>query len=135
MALVLFLAACSGSSAPGASDQGHNAHDASATCAPSGTTLRIRAIRNLFDRKCLAAPADQPLTIAFDNRDGAEPHNIAIFEEDPMERSDTKILFRSEQFRGPKTTSYLVPSLPQGEYHFHCDVHPTAMFGVLRVET
>lgn len=135
MALLLILAACSGSSRPEASNQDHDGHEASATCAPSGTTLRIRAIRNLFDRKCLAAPVDQPFTIAFDNKDSAEAHNIAIFEEDPAEDPDTKVLFRSAQFRGPKTVSYQIRSLPAGEYHFHCDVHPVAMFGVFRVET
>lgn len=51
-----------------------------------------------------------------------------------MEKADAKVLFRGEQFRGPKTVTYRVAALATGEYHFHCDVHPTAMFGVFMVQ-
>lgn len=132
--LVLVLAACSsGPSVPPTSEPSHDVHDPSASCSPTGTALGIGALRSLYDRTCLAAPADQPLTIAFDNRDSAEPHNVAIFDRDPMESPDAKVLFRGEQFRGAKKVTYRVDALAAGEYHFHCDVHPAAMFGVLLV--
>ncbi len=133
VSLVLLAACSSGSSEPGASDPGHNVHDPTASCALAATTLEIRANRNLFDRKCLAVPAGLPFTIAFDNRDDVEPHNIAIFSEDPMETPNANVLFRGEQFRGAKTVTYRIDALPVGTYHFHCDVHPAAMFGALMV--
>lgn len=128
-ALLLVLAACSSG---GTAQQG-GGHEDAAMCAPSGTTLSIKAQRNIFDTKCLAAPAAQAFTIAFDNRDSAEPHNVAIFDQDPMEKQDARVLFRGEEFTGPKTVTYRVGALAAGEYHFHCDVHPRVMFGMLIV--
>jgi plastocyanin len=30
--------------------------------------------------------------------------------------------------------AYSVPALTAGNYHFHCDVHPTQMYGTLVVK-
>src|SRR4051812_35224228 len=55
----------------------------SLTCSPNGTELEIIAQStgavHAFDRSCLAAPADTPFTIRFDNRD-ADAHNVDILD-------------------------------------------------------
>jgi len=98
------------------------------SCVPSGTALAVAASGTAFDRVCLAAPAGQPFTIAFDNKDSLA-HNVAILES----HSSTKDLFRGDVFQGPKATTYSVPALKAGSYVFHCEVHPAAMNGTFIV--
>jgi plastocyanin len=38
-------------------------------------------------------------------------------------------LFTGEVVIGPKTTPYSVDALPEGNYFFHCEIHPTTMTG------
>lgn len=105
-----------------------------ASCRPAGTMLSIRAQRGIFDRSCLAAPAEQPFTIAFENRDAGESHNVAIFDENPLETAGARELFRGVEFTGSKQMTYSVGALPAGEYFFRCDVHPRVMVGALSVK-
>jgi hypothetical protein len=37
--------------------------------------------------------------------------------------------FAGDLVTGPATATYDVPAIPAGTYFFHCDVHPTQMFG------
>ena len=97
-------------------------------CTPGGTTLTISAHDLKFDKDCLAAPADQELTIAFDNTE-ALPHNVAIRNED-----NDGDLFNGEVFSGPKTVTYRVKGLPAGTYRFWCSVHPSQMQGTFIVK-
>ena len=39
----------------------------------------------------------------------------------------------SQIITGPAVATYDVKALPAGTYFFHCDVHPTQMFGTLVV--
>jgi plastocyanin len=105
------LAGCSSGGGGGGGDD--------ATCSPAGTSLHIAAKSFQFDTKCLAAPAGQAFTIAFDNRDGGTPHNLAIVDD-----AGNK-LFTGEVFSGSKTETYHVDALKAATYSFHCDVHPT----------
>jgi plastocyanin len=104
------------------------------TCSPAGTNLQVTAQNIAFDTKCLAAPANQPFTIAFDNKDVGTPHDVAIYN-DP---SATKLLggatSATDTITGPASTTYHVGALPAGTYFFRCDVHPTAMFGAFVVK-
>jgi len=100
-----------------------------AACEPNGTKLSIAAVNVMFDTDCLAAPADTPFTIAFDNQDAGVPHNISIYTDDTA----TKALFTGEMVNGPKTVTYSVKGLPAGTYFFRCDVHPTTMTGTFIV--
>ena len=100
-----------------------------AACTPAGTKLSIAAQNVLFSTDCLAAPADTPFTIAFDNKDVGVPHNVAIYTDD----SATKALFTGEMVTGPKKVTYSVKALPAGTYFFRCDVHPTTMSGTFVV--
>ena len=100
--------------------------DASETapCVPAGTALEIAAKAIEFDRNCLAAPANQPFTIAFDNQE-AIPHDLGIY---PDSRN-TAALFQGERVAGPTVKTYNVPALAAGDYHFRCSIHPQQMQG------
>jgi plastocyanin len=94
-------------------------------CAPA-RTIHVQASGLKFDTDCLAAPADTPFTIVFDNQD-PDQHNVAIYD-------GSTNLFRGAIFGGPKTETYSVPALPAGTYKFQCDVH-TFMNGTFKVES
>lgn len=91
-----------------------------ATCAPSGTALRIQAQNLHFDRDCLAAPADQAFTITLSNQENGIPHNVSIY---PNGQAGDA-LFKGGIVTGVQTTVYRVQGLPAGTYYFQCDVHP-----------
>jgi plastocyanin len=74
-----------------------------------------------FDTSTIDLVANTPTTIRFDNKDAGIQHNIAIYQDDSLQ----KLLFRGELVTGPNTADYQVPGLPAGTYYFHCDVHPT----------
>lgn len=105
-----------------------------AACSPDGTELEIEAEDTQFDTDCLAAPADTPFTITLENADPDIPHNLAIFVDDPAENPDAEPLFRGPLLTGPGTTTYQLDPISVGTYLFHCDVHPTRMFGTFIVE-
>lgn len=142
-AAAVLLAACGGGDSPamggmdhgGGQDDGAATEDATAkepaakaSCAPSGTAVSVTAKDTAFDTDCLAAPADQAFTIAFNSED-SETHNLAIL----GDHSSTDVLFRGEIFQGPKTTTYSVPALTAGRYVFHCEVHQDEMKGTFVV--
>ena len=81
--------------------------------------LRISAKDLKFSTSSLAAPADEPFQIAFDNQEGA-PHNVAIY----ADSSASKKIFGEDPFGGPAVVVYDVPELAAGSYFFRCDVHP-----------
>jgi plastocyanin len=99
----------------------------SGECRPDGTTLRVNAHDFAFDPTCLAAPADTPFRIVFDDTQGT--HNLAIYTDETAKTS----LFVGDIVTGPRTETYSVNALPAGTYFFRCDVHPTQMTGVFVV--
>ena len=104
---VVALTACSaGSSRP--------------TSAPSidPDALMISAKDLKFSTSTLAAPANTPFQIAFDNQESA-PHNVSIY----TDASAATNLYNGEIFSSG-TKVYDVPALPAGSYFFRCDVHP-----------
>ena len=96
--------------------------------APLSSQLHVTAEGIKFLETTLTAPAGQPLTIVFENKDPV-PHNIAIFDSSKL----TKSYFHGTVVTGPQTVTYTVPALQPGTYYFHCDVHPT-MNGTLVVK-
>lgn len=98
------------------------------TCTPSGTSLTVAAKNNMFDKDCLAAPANSPFTIAFNNQD-YDIHNVAIYDKDHGD----KVLFKGEVIYGPKSITYSVPALAEGTYEFRCDPHADSMIGTFIV--
>src|SRR5438128_862954 len=70
------------------------------TCQPRGASLQLFAQNISFSTNCLAAPASQALTIAFDNRDANISHSVHIFSADPDGDPSAKSLFMGEIFPG-----------------------------------
>jgi plastocyanin len=133
------VSACGGSNAPSpalavsSSSSSSGSMSMNASCTPSGTSLQISAKDTKFSTDCLAAPAGQAFTIHFDNMDPLA-HNVAVYSADPMEDKNAKTLFKGDLVTGPKMTDYSVSALTAGTYHFHCDVHPTQMYGAFVVK-
>ena len=109
--LAVVLVACSGASAaPTTTDA-----PAATTVASTGAvTIVAKDIK--FQQTQVAVPAGTPITIDFDNQDGA-PHNIAI-----SDASGAQV-FKGDIVAGSKVT-YSVPALAPGTYTFLCEVHP-----------
>lgn len=84
-----------------------------------------------FDTDALTAPSDEPFVIAFDNADPAVPHNVVVYDGPDAEAPS---LFRGEIITGPSAIDYEVEALPEGEFFFNCEVHPTTMTGTLTAE-
>jgi plastocyanin len=83
--------------------------------------VRIVAEGTAFDTDELHLPADTPTSLTLDNRDPV-PHNVAIYEN---AEASGEPLFTFEPFAGPRTETEDVEAIPEGEYYFRCDVHPT----------
>lgn len=79
--------------------------------------IMITAHNILFDQTELAAPADEPFQIVFQNDDNGVPHDVAI-------RDGGTSLFTGETFNGVDVRTYAVPAIPAGSYQFLCTVHP-----------
>jgi plastocyanin len=89
-------------------------------CSPNGTKLSITSFDSKFDKKCLAAPANQAFTIDFTNLDRGIPHNVSIYQD----QTASKAFFKGELIDGPGKTTYSVQGLSAGTYFFRCDPHP-----------
>ena len=137
VAVIALMGACGGKVAepakksPEAMKSSQSATSAApASCEPAGASLSIAAKDVKFDKACLAAPAGQAFTIAFNNME-AVPHNIAILES----HGSPNVLFPAEApFTGPGTVTYHVGALKAGTFHFHCEVHPDLMQGTFVVK-
>ena len=84
-----------------------------------------------FDQTSLTATAGADVHVEYLN-DADVPHNIAFFE--GSDSSAPKIA-STEIVAGPgavEQVDFKAPATP-GEYYFHCDVHPTQMFGTFEV--
>jgi plastocyanin len=95
--------------------------------APGGSGLHLTAQNVKFDSATLAAPADKPFTIAFDNKDAGTSHDVDI-----LDGTGAKV-FDGKDFPGPGQRTYDVPALKAGSYKFECSIHPSLMNGTLTV--
>jgi plastocyanin len=103
------------------------------SCRPNGTELTETASHISYEERCLAAPAGRPFTITFTNADQGTMHNLHIFSADPMKEPNATSFFTGEIVTGPATVTYRVDPLSAGAFFFHCDIHPTLMFGTFVV--
>jgi plastocyanin len=92
----------------------------------SGEAVLISALGIKFEQAEVAAPADAPFVIRFDNKDAGIPHNVEI-----KDASGASV-FKGEIFNGVEVRDYQVEALPAGTYQFVCTVHPN-MVGTLTV--
>jgi plastocyanin len=74
-----------------------------------------------FDTDEIHLPADTPSKLTLDNEDPFD-HNLAIYEDDS---ASGEPLFTFAAFTGPASKTFDVKAIPEGEYYFHCDIHPT----------
>jgi plastocyanin len=86
---------------------------------PVNGVLTVTADDLVFDTACLALPAGEPVTIAFDNPD-TQPHDIVIW----TDSSTTTQLFAGEIIDPGESIEYQVPALDPGTFYFNCTVHP-----------
>jgi plastocyanin len=92
--------------------------------------VTVVAENTAFDTDEISLPAETPTTLTLDNRDPTA-HNLSIYED---ETASDDPLFTFEAFVGPATEPFPVDPIPEGEYYFRCDIHPT-MEGTVVVES
>lgn len=99
-------------------------------CGEDGTiVLDLVALGTAFDPTCLVAPAGEPFTINFDNKDPVDQvgvHNVEILTEAPPVGD---LLYKSPDVPGPTQVELKVPPQDAGTYYFQCVYHPGTMFG------
>ena len=150
LALAILLSACS-TAAPGwtyapptvppASQPAASAEASSVPVPPSGApaeptpvpgggdtgdAVAISALNVAFEQTEVAAPADKPFAIHFNNKDAGIPHNVEIKDAGGMS------MFKGDIVTGPAEANYLTGALAAGTYKFVCTVHPN-MTGTLKV--
>jgi plastocyanin len=111
---------------------------ASASPAPSGsgsgTTIEVKTTADnqlAFNPTAIDATAGASVTVNYTN-DSALPHNIEFFSGADQTSAS---LGKTDVVTGPgavKSVTFTVPTAP-GDYFFWCDVHTTAMTGILHV--
>lgn len=115
IAVAALVGACSGAAAaPSTSDTPGPA--STSVPGPTGNTVEIVASDMRFTTTDVVVAAGSPVTIEFDNRDGA-PHNVALSD------SSGASVFKGEIVSAARVT-YSVPALAAGRYPFICEVHP-----------
>jgi plastocyanin len=142
LVLGVVLAACGGGDATTPSETGGGVTTtagggSTTTAGGGGTTLTITAPSDAanagFAEKTLSAPADTPLTIAFQNDDAGIPHNVQIFEGTDTTADPVFAPVDEAQVTGVATATYEVPALAAGTYTYNCYSHPATMVGTLTV--
>jgi len=88
------------------------------------------ASANGFATKTLAFQAERPTNLLFQNQETGVQHNVVIYKGSSATGSP---VFTGDLVTGPGQALYKVPPLPAGNYYFHCEVHPTTMFGTINV--
>jgi plastocyanin len=118
IALALVLSACSTASAQAPTDSADPS-------GPTGPTVSLIARDLAFTTPSISVSAGVPVTIDFDNEDGA-PHNIAVSD------ATGASVFKGDIVSGQEVV-YRLPALAPGTYPFICEVHPD-MKGTITAE-
>jgi cytochrome c oxidase subunit II len=99
--------------------------EAGAGCPEDPNPNQITSKDVAFNKNCLSAEAGEETDLQYTN-DEAVPHNVAVFAGNDATGQN---VFKGEVITGPKTVTYKIPALEEGDYFFHCDLHPDAMKG------
>jgi plastocyanin len=83
-----------------------------------------------FQQTALQFTAGGRVTVRFDNKDVGTSHNFVLFN---GKDANAPVIFRGQIVTGPTTANYSFKAPGPGSYYFHCDVHPTTMFGTATV--
>ncbi len=81
-----------------------------------------------FDKSEIDSQAGRTIHDPLRQPDAGTPHDVDI-----LDASGAKV-FDGQDFPGPGVRDYGVQPLPAGEYQFVCSIHPTLMFGTLKVQ-
>ncbi|MGI8998949.1 MAG: cupredoxin domain-containing protein [Candidatus Limnocylindria bacterium] len=125
-ALVVLMAACSGSSDSG--DDGTGGDTGGGVVAVADGVVELSADNLEFDANVIQATAGEAFTINFTNNDSA-PHNAAVYTEEGGDE-----IVKGEVIDGGASSEVQVEALDVGEYFFVCDIHPAEMTGSVEVE-
>jgi plastocyanin len=130
--------AFSPSPAPSAVLPSASASGSAAPCQPdTGTSLSIaapvNAIASGFDKTCFGVGAGKAFSVTFKNDDAGVPHNWALFTDSTAASRLGGAPDAGTFITGPDQTTYQVKALDPGVYYYHCDIHPTQMFGTFVV--
>lgn len=106
----------------------HGNEGSAGNCSPPGPSVSIVADNMAFDKTSLAVPANQAVTVTFENRQDV-PHGFTILEA----QNSSNFFFQEAPFRGPRTVTLNVGPLRRGDFAFKCQVHPNTMFGMFSV--
>jgi plastocyanin len=90
------------------------------TSAKGAGGVTVVAQDTQFDTKEIRLPADTEGTLTLDNRDPTA-HNLSIYRDDT---ASGEPLFTFTPFPGPESKTFPVSPIQEGEYYFHCDIHP-----------
>jgi len=101
-----------------------------AASGPAPQTVTLTASGTKFLQTSLAFTAGAKVTVQFQNKDSGVQHNFALFQ---GKDASGAVIFRGDLVTGPGTAAYTFTAPPPGTYFFHCDVHPTVMFGTATV--
>ncbi|HEV8574103.1 MAG TPA: cupredoxin domain-containing protein [Dehalococcoidia bacterium] len=132
---VAFMAACGDDEGDGGGDEATTGAAASPTDGNGGgggeVNLELAAENTAYAEQELSAPAGAAVKLEFDNDDEGLQHNFSLYESEESEDP----LFEGEIITGVSSITYefTAPEEP-GTYHYHCEIHPTAMTGEFIVE-
>jgi plastocyanin len=123
---------------PSAVQPSASASGSAAPCQPdTGTSLSItapvNAIASGFDKKCFGVVAGKAFSVAFKNDDTGVPHNWELYTDSSAATRLGGAPDAGTFITGPDQTTYQVKALDPGVYYYHCDIHPTQMFGTFVV--
>jgi plastocyanin len=96
--------------------------------AEAAAPIELGAANLEFTETELTFPADEGVTVSFDNGDTA-PHNLSIYADDTLDEE----FFIGQNVEPGASAEYEVDPLEAGAYYFQCDLHPT-MNGRVTVE-
>lgn len=113
---------------------GGGAAAATPTPPPVSSSWTIVATDNKFDVTAITVPANQPVTVTFNNQ-GAATHNWHVLQVKDAQNRDIAVPVNTAQFlSGGQSGSVTFTITQPGTYQYKCDLHPVDMVGYIFVQ-